>query len=110
MRVLITVVPRMYRGALERVLKEERPYLEVSSADPEDLDRELSRFKPHLLVSSELSPRVDDIVLSWVHILYKDSLSANVRVGERHSTLHDASLEDLLSAIDETERLLRAEQ
>ncbi len=109
MRVLITVVPRMYRNTLERVLKEERPDLEVSSADPKDLDRELSRFKPHLLVSGELSPGADDIVLCWVHILYEDSLTANVRVGERHFTLHDPSLEDLLGAIDETEQLAREE-
>ncbi len=64
MRVLIAVMPRMYRTTLERVLKQERPNLEVRSADPEDLDRELSRFKPHLLVCSELSPKVDDVVFS----------------------------------------------
>ena len=109
MRVLIAVVPRMYRNTLERVLKQERPNLEVKSTDPEDLDREMSRFKPHLLVCSELSPKVDDVVLSWVHVLYNDSLSANVRVGERQSTLQDASLEDLLRVIDKTERLVRAD-
>ncbi len=108
MRVLITVVPRMYRDTLERVLKQERPNLEVRSADPEDLDRKMSRFEPHLLVCGELSPKVEEVVLSWVHVLYEDSLTANVRVGERGSTLHDASFEDLLGVIDETERLVRA--
>ena len=110
MRVLIAVVQRMYRDTLESVLKQERPHLEVRPADPEDLDRELSRFKPHLLVSSELSGKVEEVVLSWVHILYKDSLSANVRAGERRSTLQDASFEDLLCVIDETKRLVRADR
>ncbi len=50
---------------------------------------------------------VEEVVLSWVQILCKDSLSANVRLDEHHSTLHDASLEDLLGVIDETERLLQ---
>ncbi len=106
---MIAVVPRMYRDTLERILKHERSNLEVISADPKDLDRKLSRFKPHLLVCSELSPKVEEVVLSWVHILYKDSLTADVRVDERRSTLQDMSLEDLLRVIDETERLVQAE-
>ncbi len=105
LRVLIVVVPRMFRNTLERVLKEERPNLEVRSADPQDLDREISRFEPQLLLCSELSPKVEEVVISWIHVLYKDSLTANVRVGERRSTLQDPSFEDLLCVIDETQRL-----
>jgi hypothetical protein len=105
-RVLVTVSPRSYREVFALALTRHRPRLEVTIAAPEDLDWEAERFEPHLVVCNEVTPAVRANALSWVQILFENGLDAVVSVNGQASEVHDISTEDVLGAIDETERML----
>ncbi|HZY57177.1 MAG TPA: hypothetical protein VFE09_05200 [Rubrobacteraceae bacterium] len=106
MRVLVSIAPRSYREALARALRQERPHAEVKPADPNDLDQEVGRFEPHLVVCNGVTLKVRETARSWVHILYEDSLDARISVGGRESKMEDIGVDDLLTIIDETEKLI----
>ncbi|MDP9409881.1 MAG: hypothetical protein M3Q49_04375 [Actinomycetota bacterium] len=46
MRVLVTVSPKMYRGAVAASIQHARPGIEVRGAPPEDAELELAGFSP----------------------------------------------------------------
>src|SRR4051794_3810919 len=94
MRVLVAISPAMYRQTLVYVLTEHRPSLEIKAVDPSDLGREVELFRPDLLVSQDTLSEVGYSVLSWVEILYSDSMGAQVRVNERDCRIEDMQLED----------------
>ncbi len=51
-RVLISIEPGMYAEALAFSLRKHRPHAEVSLLDPsEDLEAEVRRVRPHLIVA-----------------------------------------------------------
>lgn len=103
MRVLVSIVPLSYRESVALSLTRQRPHLETKIAAPEDLDQEVSSFKPHLVVCNEVTEAVRENVPSWVQILFKDGLDATISVDGQDSEVHDISTEDLLRAVDETE-------
>lgn len=95
-----------YRNVISATLKKLRPHLEVSTADPEDLDDEFRRLWPQLVVCTRVTGLVESKALAWVE-LYPDHASSEVVVslaGER-TTYPDLDFEALLSVVDETERL-----
>ncbi len=107
MRILVSIVPRAYREAIARTLMRDRPHHEVRIAAPEDLDREVAHFEPHLVVVNEVTARVQETVTSVIRIMYEDSLNARVHVDSQESIeVRDTSMKDLLGAVDETERIL----
>jgi hypothetical protein len=106
-RVLVAVEPLMYRETIASVLLQRRPHTQVRIAGPEDLDREVESFLPHLVVCNVLSEKVKGSAISWVHILYEDSLAADVSVDERTTRrIDDMGLDDLFGVLDETEELI----
>ena len=107
MRILVSIAPRSYREAIARTLMRDRPHHEVRIAVPEDLDRDVAHFEPHLVVSIEVSPLMQETVTSVVRIMYEDSLNARVYVDDQGSSeVHDISMKDLLGVVDETERMV----
>jgi hypothetical protein len=84
----------------------DRPHLEVRIAVPEDLDREVERFEPHLVVCNEATPLVRSNVPSWVAIRFEDGLDALISLDNHTSEVYNISTEDVLGAIDETERIV----
>ena len=106
MRVLISIAPRSYRQVVALTLRRYRPRLEVRLAAPEDLDPEVGRFEPHLVVCNAATALVQANVPSWVQILFEDGLDAIVSVGGQTSEVHDISTDDLLGAVDETEKMV----
>ncbi|MGB3681908.1 MAG: hypothetical protein WA990_05425 [Rubrobacteraceae bacterium] len=105
MRILITIAPLSYRQVLMLTLRRLRPQVEVILARPKDLDEEVERLAPELVVCNTATQRVRDGTASWVEILFQNGLGANVCVGEATSTLEEVGTEDLLRIVDETERL-----
>jgi hypothetical protein len=105
-RVLVSIAPRSYREAVALTLTRHRPRLEVRIAPPEDLDREVEHFEPHLVVCNEATQMVRENVLSWVQILFEDGLDATITLDGPTSEVHDISTEDLLGAVDETEKIV----
>jgi hypothetical protein len=106
-RVLVAIAPRSYRESLALSVRVHRPHAEVLLVDPESLEAELEGLSPHLVVCNEATGAVRAAAHSWIEILVHDSLKANVRVGHREEEhFADISLENVLEAVDLTEKSL----
>ena len=69
-------------------------------AAPDDLDKEVDCFEPHLVFCHRATATVRESVPSWVEVAYEDSLDATVSVHGEHSKIKDISTSDLLSIVD----------
>jgi hypothetical protein len=108
MRVLVANEPNVYREAIAEALRELRPHVEVSTAEPGDLDREIGRLEPHLVVCSRISTAVE-AVRAWV-LLYPDGENrAEIKAADSRVTVEDMKLGDLISAMDGMEHRVRDE-
>lgn len=103
MRALVANDPRVYREVIAGALSRARPLIEVIVAEPEELEREVARLRPHLVISSRSSPAVRESCPVWV-VLYPDGEDraevGGVGVGEV-ALLCGAQVGDLLSVVDE---------
>jgi hypothetical protein len=102
--ILVANEPCTYREAITDVLRELRPHIEVNSVEPDGLDNEVARLRPHLVVCSRITVAVQAL-LGWV-MLYPDgeNLAVISAAGEK-MTVDNVGLGDLLSFIDRVERL-----
>jgi hypothetical protein len=112
-RVLITLEPRMYRQAIALALQRARPHSEVMLAPEESLNGEAHEFAPHVLVRSDSGPEFPEElvggVVCRVEVLYTDHMSVRVSdVGGSSYAIEDASMDDLISLVDEAEGLISA--
>ena len=108
-RVLVTVEPRMYCEAITLALQRARPHSEVMLAPENVLDGQLGDFAPHVLVRNDSDREIPEgqlgsVVLS-VEVLYTDGMSARISVGARSYAIEDATMDDLISLVDEAEGL-----
>jgi hypothetical protein len=109
-RVLVTVEPRMYREAIAFAVQRNRPKAEVMLVPQEVMDGQVKEFAPHVLVRNDFDRAVPEELLSSVvcrmEVLYTDGMAARVSVGGSTYTIEDATMEDLLSLVDEAEELV----
>jgi hypothetical protein len=109
-RVLVTVEPRMYREAIALALQRNRPHSEVMLAPEDALDGQVGEFAPHVLVRNDSDRHIPEgqlgSVVCRVEVLYTDGMAALVSVGESAYRIEDASMDDLLSLVDEAEGLI----
>lgn len=93
----------MYRESLALSILGERPDFKVLIADPADLDGNVGRIGPHVLVRDDdgVETEAPDGVVLWVGIMIDDHLNARISVDGQISEFHDVSLEELLAALDE---------
>ena len=114
MRVLVAFedVRAIYRDLFARAIRELRPALSVRSASVGELEHELLRFDPHVVVSSRPSEVSAAGYSAWVHVPTEDGLGDDERLaricldGERWRT-DGPPLVELLKVLDETEDRLR---
>ena len=114
MRVLVAFedVRAVYRDVFARAIRELRPALSVRSASLGELEHELRRFDPHVVVSSQPSEVSASGCSAWVHVPTDDGLQDDERLaricldGERWRT-DGPPLVELLEVLDETEDRLR---
>ena len=108
-RILITITPRIYREVLALSIHRHRPDFEVLLAPPWPLDGRAERFEPHVLVhdadEAGLPPAVAEGVVCRVRILKSDLIDAIIELDGTTTEVRDASLEELLVAIEYAERL-----
>ncbi len=112
MRVLITVQPLMYREALAFAIHNRRPDIEVLVGPEASLDGEIEGSAPHLLVRNDTDGADTDRLegaLCWVEILYSDGLNARVSLDGKVWEIEDMCMDDLISLIEQTERLIPAD-
>lgn len=106
MRVLVANELCSYREAIAEVFKELRPHVEIHCVEPEDLDGEIVRVRPHMVLCSRLTDAVRSL-LAWV-LLYPDAENrAEISTAGERTTLINVDFDHLLSILDKIELLLR---
>lgn len=103
MRVVVANEPRSYRQLLAGVLQRLRPGALVSEVEPGELDGEIERIRPDLVVCSRLTESVELYPISWV-LLYPGGENRVVTcVAGSREEREDMGVEELLSVLDRTE-------
>ena len=107
MRILVANEPRSYREVIASTLQVLRPHLEVILVEPEDLDRDVVRLAPNLVLCSRLTETVETHALAWVVLYPNRETRAVISIaGQCHTVSTDLPFPGLLSVIDEVERRL----
>jgi hypothetical protein len=79
-------------------------------AAEESLNGQVHEFAPHVIVRSDSGREIPEgqlgSVVCRVEVLYTDGMAARISVGESSYRIEDASMDDLLSLVDEAEDLL----
>lgn len=101
-RVLVVCELRSYREAIAAAFRALRPGLEVFEAEEEDLDREVDRLAPDLVVCSRLTARVENRAPSWIELYPGCGSWSVVNVRGERSTVEEIQFSDLLSIVDRT--------
>ncbi len=110
MRVLIIYEDshRSYGEAMVGAVQASRPGLEVTLAHLRDLEAELQRFDPHLVVSNRPNTIDPSERAAWVLLSDEPEEPSEACINGRHRGLENPGLEEMLEIIDETEELVRA--
>ena len=99
----------MYREAIALGLQRLRPDLEVMLVPEDVLDGQVEDFRPHVLVRNDSDGAIPEgllgSVVCRVEVLYTDGMDTRISMSGRSYTIEDASLKDLLSLLDEAEKL-----
>ena len=80
-----------------------RPGLDVRAAPPEEAERELAAFLPHLLVHNDTAPVPQGALagVPWrVEVRYSDSMNARVVADGRAKEVGDMDTGGLLPVVD----------
>ena len=104
-RILLANEPRSYRETLAAAFRILKPNTEVFVTGPGELDGEVERLSPQLVICSRTTPTVEAQSLAWVELYPEYSSVSVVSVGGERSTIAWIELADLLSVIDRTESL-----
>ena len=100
MRLLLANGPRAYRDVLAGTLEVLHPDFEILTAEPVELDEEVLRTSPHLVICSRITPTVESNAPVWIE-LYPGHTSGAVvdLLGEREA-IPEMGFEKLLSTIE----------
>ncbi len=101
MRLLLANEPQSYRQVIAAAVQKLRPDIDVAvSVLPDDLDCELLRLLPDMIVCSRLTPVVESSSSAWV-LLYPDGETKTViSIDGQRTTSADLEFDELLAVID----------
>lgn len=110
MRVLISYEEshRAYGNAVEGVIRGLRPDIEVAAVRPRELESEVERFDPHLVVCSRPNLVDPGRRAAWFRLSPEPDEPSEICLDGRRLEKDNPGLEALLEIIDETEELVRA--
>ena len=108
LRILLTNEPRSYREAIAGAIRALKPNTEVFVAGSEELDAEVKRLSPQLVVCSRATPTVELRSLVWVELYPGHGSISTVSIDGERSTVVGIELGDLLSTVDRAENLTKA--
>lgn len=110
MRVLVAFNRkyRLYMKAIATAIREFRSDVDVVVAKAGELEAEVERFDPHLVITSApLLKNPAEERLGRIEISPEPNRPSRFRVGERGWESTNPTLGEILSVVDETKRLLR---
>lgn len=94
---------RAYQEALASALRTLRPQVEVSTDYSERAPESPTHPWPDLMICNRPDPGES---LAWLELSMEPGLPSNLRIGEHRSKIANPSLEEILSVVDEVERLV----
>jgi hypothetical protein len=108
MRVLVAFgdEDRAYREVIAAGIRILRPRADVATATPAEVEGEIGRFDPQVVVCGRAGIADPGDVPAWVELPVELELPAKVRVGVRRRTPVDLDLKGLLAVVDEAEELV----
>lgn len=107
LQILVAMEPRIYREAIGCTIQDLRPHLEVTVVEPGALTAEVERLTPKLVICGQANTGVLGVEeMVWVEFRPYDAPVAKICIGSRCSELEEVELDDLLSIVDETERIM----
>jgi len=110
LRILLTFEKeyQVYMDAMVAAIRLLRPDVEITVCDREDLESEVERLDPQLVISSPPVPEnlVDDR-LSRIALSPEPARPSRFRVGERHCKTANPTIGEALSVVDKTKLLYR---
>lgn len=106
MRVLVSF-EREYRVYMEAIASAIRySDIPVAVTDAEELEAEVGRFDPQLIITSLPVPEnLVDEQLARIELSPDTAQPSRFRVGERHWESTNPTLSEILSVVDETKRV-----
>ncbi len=107
LRVLLANEPRSYRETLAAAIRILKPDTEAFVIEPDELDAEVERLGPQLVICSRATPTVKARSLAWVELYPEHGSVSVVSVGGKRSAVAEIGLGDLLMVIERTETLAR---
>lgn len=96
---------RSYRGAIAGGIQVLRPHTEVVAIGVENLEMELARFDPHVVICTLPDSASTSEWLAWVQLSLDPLRPSLVSVAGRRSEQRNPTLDNLLVVIDEVEDL-----
>ncbi len=96
-----------YRGVIAAGISVLRPRTEVAIVGLDQLEQEVERFDPHVVICSQPDTADPGSRVGWVELSLDPDRPAKVCVGGRCSEFSYLMLEGLLAVIDEAEELIR---
>src|SRR3954463_2040876 len=109
MRVLIVYEDshRSYGEAMVGAVRANRPGLDVALVHLRELEAELERLDPHLVMSGRANTFDTGERAAWGLLSDKPEEPSEVCIGGRRRRLENPGLEEMLKIIDETEEMVR---
>jgi hypothetical protein len=114
MRVLVAFedLRHLYRDVFVKTIRELRPTLTLRSVSLDQLEHELGRFDPHVVVSSQPNDTHPARSGAWVYIPTGDEKGDDERLADicidgKHWRTDGPPLAELLEVIDEAQERLR---
>ena len=92
---------RTYRETIAAALRVLRPGTEVKSTSLEELEGELERFDPQVVISSGHKEVELGIRLAWIELSVDPTMPTKISVGGRHYERTNPTMEELLEVIEE---------
>ena len=98
--ILIANELASYRESIAAVFRVSLPDLDVYEAESADLNREVVRIRPDLVICSRITPLVEDRVPNWIELYPDCEAYSTFHVDGERSTTERVELSDLLSVVE----------
>ncbi len=106
--MLVANDPLAYREALAAAIEELRPYVEVLTAEPADLDEGFLWHTPGFVVCSRSTPLLEREAPAWVELYPGHTSGALASLAGGKTTFEAMDFDVLLSILDEAQRLYQS--
>jgi hypothetical protein len=107
-RLLLASKLRYYREVVAQTLRALRPEVEVTIAEPADLDTcSILRLAPDMVICSEVTEVVRENVPVWVELYPQHEAYSVVSIEGKRKEYALIELSDLLSIVDQAKALAR---